>query len=105
MSLVTVVSTVIVAVTGPVFWDAAATVTFKLDTGAGMAAACLITVIPAVIVCTQKDFLFSYRIFKKIQFHRKKSQKMITVVTAPVDVDATAIGAGKLSQREAGWVG
>lgn len=51
MSLVTVVSTVIVAVTGPVFWDAAATVTFKLDTGAGMAAAGLIAVIPAVIVC------------------------------------------------------
>lgn len=31
MSLITVVSTVIVAVTGPVFWDAAATVTLKLD--------------------------------------------------------------------------
>lgn len=52
MSLVTVVSTVIVAVTGPVFWDAATTVAFELDAGARMAAACFVTVIPTVIVCT-----------------------------------------------------
>lgn len=30
---------------------------------------------------------------------------MITVITAPVDVDAAAISAGELGQREAGWVG
>lgn len=52
MSLVTVVSTVIVAVARPVFWDAAATVTFKLDAGARVAAARFVTVIPTVIVCT-----------------------------------------------------
>lgn len=50
MSLVTIVSTVIVPITGPVFWDAAPTVTFKLDTGTGMAAACFIAVIPTVVV-------------------------------------------------------
>lgn len=33
VSLITVVSTVIVAIAGPVFWDAAATVAFELDTG------------------------------------------------------------------------
>lgn len=52
MSLVAVISTVIVTVTGPVFWDAAAAVTFELDIGAGMAAARLITVISTVVVCT-----------------------------------------------------
>lgn len=29
---------------------------------------------------------------------------MFTVVTAPVDVDAAAVGTGELGQREAGWV-
>lgn len=29
---------------------------------------------------------------------------MITIITTPVDVDAAAIGAGELGQREAGWV-
>ena len=29
---------------------------------------------------------------------------MLTVVTAPVDVDAAAVGTGELGQREAGWV-
>lgn len=58
VSLVAVVSTVIVTIAGPVFWDAAPTVTFKLDTGAGVAAAGFITVIPTVIVCHTR-FLFS----------------------------------------------
>lgn len=57
VSLIAVVSTVIVAVTGPVFWDTAATVTFKLDAGAGMAAAGFITVVPTVIIC-QSRFYF-----------------------------------------------
>lgn len=30
---------------------------------------------------------------------------MITIITAPVDVDATTIGAGELGQGEAGRVG
>lgn len=30
---------------------------------------------------------------------------MVTVITAPVDVDAAAVGAGELGQREAGGVG
>lgn len=28
----------------------------------------------------------------------------LTVVTAPVDVDASAVGTGELCQGEAGWV-
>lgn len=51
MSLVTVVSAVVVAITGPVLWDAATAVAFKLHTGARVAAASFIAVIPAVIVC------------------------------------------------------
>lgn len=68
MSLVTVVSAVVVAVTGPVFWDAAAAVTFKLDTGARMAAAGFITVIAAVIVCHTR---FDFQLWDcfKIQLH------------------------------------
>lgn len=55
MSLIAVVSTVIVAVTGPVFWDAATTVTFELDAGARVAAACFVTVITTVVVCSRTD--------------------------------------------------
>lgn len=51
MGLITVVSTVVVTVTGPVFWYAAATVTFELDTGAGVTAAGFITVVSTVVVC------------------------------------------------------
>lgn len=50
MSLVTVVAAVVVPITRPVFWDAAATVAFKLDTGAGMTAAGLVAVITTVVV-------------------------------------------------------
>lgn len=106
MSLVTVVSAVVVAVTGPVFRDAAAAVAFKLDTGARMAAAGFIAVIAAVIVCHIRfDFQLWYCF--KIQLHgrSRKSQRMITVIAAPVDVDAAAIGTGELGQGEAGWVG
>lgn len=53
VGLVAVVTAVVVAVAGPVLRDAAPTVTFELDTGAGMAAACLVTVIATVIVCTR----------------------------------------------------
>lgn len=52
VSLIAVISAVIVAITGPVFWDAAATVAFELDAGAGMATACFIAVVPTVVVCT-----------------------------------------------------
>lgn len=34
VSLITVIPTVIVTITGPIFWDAAAAVTFKLHAGA-----------------------------------------------------------------------
>ena len=50
VGLVAVVSTVIVPVTGPVLRDAAAAVTLKLNTGAGVAAASLITVVTTVVV-------------------------------------------------------
>lgn len=72
VSLIAVVSTVIVAVTGPVFWDAAATVTFKLDAGAGMAAAGFITVVPTVVICHSRNYfqvVFFLFFFSNIQFH------------------------------------
>lgn len=50
MRLVTVVPTVIISVTGPVIWDAAAAVALELSTGAGVTTACLVAVIPAVII-------------------------------------------------------
>lgn len=77
MSLITVVTTVIVPITGPVLRDAAPTVALELGARARVAAAGLITVVPTVIV----------------------------IVTSPVDVDASAIVAGKLSQGEAGGIG
>lgn len=106
MGLVTVVPTVIVAVTGPVFWDAAAAVTFKLDAGTRMTATRFITVIATVIVCRTRFFrltqlLDCFTVARKV----RKCQRMTTVIAAPVDVDATAVGTGELCQREAGWIG
>ncbi len=56
---------------------------------------------------TRTRFYFQLPDRFKTQLHGRwwKSQRRITVVTAPVDVDAAAIGAGELGQREAGWVG
>lgn len=51
VSLITVIPTVIVPVTRPVLWDAAAAVAFKLDAGARMAASGFIAVIATVVVC------------------------------------------------------
>lgn len=51
VSLVAVVPTVVVPVARPVLRDAAATVAFKLDAGARMAAAGFIAVITTVVVC------------------------------------------------------
>lgn len=48
--LITVVSTVIVPITGPVLGDAAAAVTLELGAGAGVAAARLIAVVPTVVI-------------------------------------------------------
>lgn len=50
VGLVAVVPAVIIPVTGPVIWDAAAAVTLELSAGAGVTAACLIAVIPAVVI-------------------------------------------------------
>lgn len=77
MGLVTVVTAVIVSITGPVIWDAAAAVTLELSAGAGVTTTCLVTVVPAVII----------------------------IITAPVNVDAAPIVAGKLSEGETGGVG
>lgn len=63
MSLVTVVSTVIVAVAGPVFWDAAAAVTFELDAGTRMAAACFVAAISTVVVCTSHTHMQDFSIY------------------------------------------
>lgn len=50
VGLVAVVPAVIVPVAGPVLWDAAPAVAFKLGAGARVAAACLVTIVPTVIV-------------------------------------------------------
>ena len=50
VGLVAVVSTVVLPVAGPVLGDAAAAVTLELHAGAGVAAARLVTVVPAVVV-------------------------------------------------------
>lgn len=76
MSLITVISTVVVSITGPVLWNTAAAVAFKLHTGAGVTAAGFITVIPAVII----------------------------IIAAPVDIYAASIGTGELSEWETGGI-
>lgn len=50
MRLITVVTTVIVPITGPVLRDAAPAVALKLGAGAGVAATSLVTVVPTIIV-------------------------------------------------------
>lgn len=67
MSLVTVVSTVIVAVAGPVFWDAAAAVTFELDAGTRVAAACFVAAVSTVIVCTSAHTRKIFRLDSTVQ--------------------------------------
>lgn len=54
MSFITVVPTVVVPVARPVHGDAAPTVALELVAGAGVAAACLVAVVPAVVVCREK---------------------------------------------------
>lgn len=54
VGLVAVIPTVVVPVAGPVLWDAATAVAFKLDTRARMAAAGFIAVIAAVVVCRSR---------------------------------------------------
>lgn len=51
MGLVAVVPTVVISITRPVIWDAAAAVTFKLSAGAGVTAARLVAVVPTVVIC------------------------------------------------------
>lgn len=77
VGLVAVVPTVIISVTGPVIWYAAAAVTLELSTGARVTTACLITVVPAVII----------------------------IITAPVDVDAASVVAGELGEGKTCGVG
>jgi len=50
MGLIAVVATVVVAVTRPVIWDAAAAVTLELSAGTGVAATGFIAVVPAVVI-------------------------------------------------------
>lgn len=76
MSLITVISTVVVSITGPVLWNTAAAVAFKLHTGARVTAAGFITVIPAVVI----------------------------IITAPVDIYTAPIGTSELSEWEAGGI-
>lgn len=51
--LVAVIAAVIVPVAGPVLRDAAAAVAFELRAGARVAAACLVAVVSAVIICNR----------------------------------------------------
>lgn len=50
MGLVAVVPTVIISITCPVIWDAAATVTLELSARTGVTTSCLITVVAAVVI-------------------------------------------------------
>lgn len=54
MSFITVVPTIVVPVARPVHGDAAPAVALELVAGAGVAAACLVAVVPAVVVCREK---------------------------------------------------
>lgn len=55
VGLVAVVPAVIVPIAGPVLWDAAPAVAFELGARAGVAAACLVTVVPTVIVWGRQE--------------------------------------------------
>lgn len=50
VGLVAVVPAVVITVAGPVIWDAAAAVTLELSTRAGVTTACLVAVVPAVVI-------------------------------------------------------
>lgn len=101
VSLIAVIPTVIVPVARPVLRDAAAAVAFKLDAGARMAASGFIAVIATVVVChTRVQGGLKRSFFQK----NAASKPQITVIAAPVDVDAAAVGASELGQREAGGV-
>lgn len=68
--LVAVVPTVVVPVAGPVLRDAAAAVAFKLDAGAGVAAAGFVAVIAAVVVCKSPR-----QVHRKVFIKKKKERK------------------------------
>lgn len=65
--LVAVVATVVVAIAGPVLGDAAAAVALELDAGAGVAAASLVAVVAAVVVCREGIF-FRLLFMHKVSF-------------------------------------
>lgn len=77
MCLIAVVPAVVVPVTSPVLWDAAATITLELGARTRVTAAILIAVVSAVII----------------------------IIAAPIYVNTSAIGTGELSKRETGRVG
>lgn len=104
MSLVAVVAAVVVPVAGPVFWDAAAAVALELDAGAGVAAAGLVAVVAAVVVCREESLCLLVLTVPPSPGLHTEAARCPTVVAAPVDVDAAAVGAGELGQREAGGV-
>lgn len=53
--LIAVVPAVVVPVTGPVVWDAAATGALELGVGAGPGAAHFIAAVPTVVICNQTN--------------------------------------------------
>lgn len=57
MGLIAVVPTVIIPIAGPVVWDAAAAITLKLSTWAGVTTACFITVVTTVIIWKTKTVI------------------------------------------------
>lgn len=50
------------------------------------------------------DCCFFFFLNTALRQTKEVSGRIITVIAAPVDVDATAVGAGELGQREAGRV-
>lgn len=75
--LIAVVPAVIVAVTGPVVWDAAAAGALELGVGAGPDAAHFIAAVPAVVICNhaQNDYWRLDLSWRKLQRLKKKNKK------------------------------
>lgn len=61
--LVTVVAAVVVSVTGPVLWDAAAAVALELHARTGVTAACFIAVVSTVIIYTHTRMWSEVKLF------------------------------------------
>lgn len=57
MGFVAVIPTVVISITGPIIWDAAAAVALELSAGAGVAAARFVAVVAAVVIWKTNTFV------------------------------------------------